>query len=207
MLTTTSDCSARSYQLAATRRHLRRPRGMRYLKPWRPATFVLLSVLATPSARAQRPVELAPNAPADRPVSATLRCQLAALKRDIAPLSTAARASFPDARARFERGLPPRHSFFVSTWLHDSAGRQELVFVAVDSITGAREAAQIAGHIWSPVQLVRGYHYRQPYTFAVTDLVDWMIARPDGSEEGNEVGKFMDRYVPPPTCSDSGKAR
>jgi hypothetical protein len=98
-------------------------------------------------------------------VNATQRCQLAALHRIIAPLSAAARASFPAARERFERGLPPRHSFFVSTWLRDSVGREELVFVAVDSVTGPNGMARIAGRIWSPVQLIRGYAYRQPYAF------------------------------------------
>jgi hypothetical protein len=139
-------------------------------------------------------------------VTASLHCQLEALKRAIAPLSAAGRASFPAARARFERGLPSHETFFVSTWLHDSAGRQELVFVAVDSITGTQAATRIAGRIWSPVEVVRGYTYRQPYTFAGDDLVDWMIARPDGSEEGNEVGKFMDTYAPPLACVDSAKA-
>jgi hypothetical protein len=43
----------------------------------------------------------------------------------------------------------------------------------------------------------------QPFTFPAGELVDWMIARPDGSEEGNEVGKFMDTYVPPAACADS----
>lgn len=161
------------------------------------------SLFAAQSARAQRPVELAANAPRDNTVEATMRCQLDALHRAIAPLSAASRKSFPAARERLERGLPPKHSFFVSTWLRDSLGREELIFVAVDSVTGARSDARIAGRIWSPVQLIRGYSYRQPYTFPVADLVDWMIARPDGSEEGNEVGKFMDTFVPPATCSDS----
>jgi hypothetical protein len=175
---------------------------MRILNFRRIVATVAFLVIATP-AHAQRPVELAPNAPPDRPVNATLHCQLAAMKRSIAPLSAAARASFPTARERFERGLPPRHTFFVSTWLRDSAGHEELVFVAVDSVTGTGDAARIAGRIWSDVQLIRGYAARQPYTFAVMDLVDWTIARPDGSEEGNEVGKFMDTYKPPTTCVES----
>jgi hypothetical protein len=181
---------------------------MRQLSPRRCfATAAFVSAFASSAAHAQRPVEVAPNAPLDRPFTSTLRCQLEVLKRAIAPLSAAGRASFPAARARFERGLPPHQSFFVSTWLHDSAGREELVFVAVDSITGAQGAVRIAGRIFSPVDVVRGYVYRQPYTFRGADLVDWMIARPDGSEEGNGVGKFMDTYVPPPTCGDSATSR
>ena len=180
---------------------------MSYFKRTRGIAIAAILSVATPqSARAQRPVEVAPDAPQDHPVTATMRCQLEALHRAIAPLSVAGRASFPAARERFERGLPKGQTFFVSTWLHDSAGREELVFVAVDSVTGAKDAARIAGRIWSRVDLIRGYRYRQPYTFAVTDLVDWMIAKPDGSEEGNEVGKFMDTYVPPATCADSGRS-
>jgi hypothetical protein len=170
------------------------------------AIAAILSAVAAPSARGQRPVEVAPNAPQDRPVMATMRCQLEPLRRAIAPLSAAGRASFPAARGRFEKGLPKGQPSFGSTWLHDSSGHEELVFVALDSVTGAKDAARIAGRIWSPVQSVRGYRYRQPYTFPVTDLVDWMIAKPDGSEEGNEVGKFMDTYVPPATCADSGRS-
>ena len=37
----------------------------------------------------------------------------------------------------------------------------------------------------------------QSYTFPEEDLIDWMVARPDGSEEGNVVGVFLDSYRPP----------
>jgi len=189
----------------ATCRRVHRQEGMSCLKSLR--HIAIFSVVAAQVARAQRPVEVAPNAPQDRPVTATFRCQLEAVHRAIAPLSAAGRASFPAARERFERGLPKGQTFFVSTWLHDSAGREELVFVAVDSVTGAKAATQIAGRIWSPVQTVRRYRYRQPHTFPIAELVDWMIARPDGSEEGNEVGKFLDNYAPPATCADSVRIR
>jgi len=178
---------------------------MRCFNVRRAVAAAILAVVMVQSARAQRPVEVAPNAPKDRPVSAALQCQFEALRRAIAPLSAAGRASFPAARERFERGLPPHNTFFVSTWLRDSGGREELVFVAVDSVTGTRDDARIAGRIWSQIELVQGYSDRQPYTFPVANLVDWMIARPDGTEEGNEVGKFMDTYVPPPTCADTAK--
>jgi hypothetical protein len=169
------------------------------------AALAATLLLATHPAMAQRPVELAPNAPPDRPVSLTQRCQLAALRRAIAPLSAAARASFPEARRRFEAGLPPGHTFFATTLLRDAAGREEQVFVAIDSVVGPADSARVAGRIWSPVQLVRGYMYRQPYTFDAAALVDWMIARPDGTEEGNAVGKFLDTYRPPAVCTDSGR--
>lgn len=167
------------------------------------ATFLLAVAV---SAEAQRPVELAPNAPPDRPISATLRCQVTAMMQAIAPLSAEARSTFPATRQRFEQGLPSRHTFFVSTWLRDSLGRQELAFVAVDSITGSDDELRIAGRIWNQIHVVRGFAFRHSYSFAIEELVDWMIARPDGSEEGNEVDKFLDTYQPPASCADTTEA-
>jgi hypothetical protein len=152
--------------------------------------------------RAQRPVEVAPNAPADKPVGATLECQLAAMSRATAPYTERARATYAAARARFLAGLPARHTFFVTTRLRDSSGRVEQVFVVADSIRDG----QIAGRIWSQIALVAGYRLGQPYVFPESELVDWMIARPDGTEEGNVVGKFLDTYRPPATCVEPGRA-
>lgn len=160
------------------------------------AASVLLLGLAG-RAGAQRPVELAPNAPVDRPVSAAEACQLQAMLQAMAPYVAQARATYPAARQRYVQGLPARHTMFVTTRLRDSIGRVEQVFVAVDSIRGPL----IAGRIWSPVSVVAGYRYRQPYTFVDSLLVDWMVARPDGTEEGNVVGKFLDTYQPPARCS------
>lgn len=129
----------------------------------------------------------------------TNRCQYDALSRAIAPLVAQARSTYPDAKRRFLAGLPSGQTFFVSVELRDSLSRREQVFVAVDSIAGDT----VAGRIWSPVQMVRGYHYRQPYSFPESDVLDWLISRPDGSEEGNLVGKFLDTYQPPATCADS----
>lgn len=150
-------------------------------------------------AHAQRPVELAPTAPKDRPVSAAQLCQRNALYRAIAPFVAAARASYPEARRRFLAGLQRGETFFVTVRLRDSLDRHEQVFVVVDSIV--RDT--IAGRIWSRVEVVQGYRLRQPYAFPETELLDWLIAKPDGTEEGNVVGKFLDTYRPPATCTDS----
>lgn len=160
-----------------------------------------LVLLCATGAEAQRPVELAPNAPPDRPVEATRECQVQAMLRAIAPLSDTAKASFPAMRQRFEARLPPRHTFFVTTWLYDTLARRELVFVAVDSIVGPTSTGFIAGRVWSQINVVTGFAYRQSYAFPITELVDWMVARPDGTEEGNHVGKFLDTFVPPTSCA------
>ncbi len=115
----------------------------------------------------------------------------------MAPYEAQARASYPDAKRRFLAGLPEGHTFFVTTRIRDDLGHQEQVFVVVDSLAGAR----IIGRIWSQIQLVRGYHLGQRYEFDERALVDWTVARPDGTEDGNVVGKFLDTYTPPLTCT------
>ena len=150
----------------------------------------------------QRPVEIAPNAPRDRPVAAVYRCQMAAAIEAMKPYVERARATWPDAWRRFLAGLPAHHTMFVTTRLHDTSGRMEQVFVAVDSIVGAR----IVGRIGSAVAIVPGYRRGQRYELDERDLVDWMVARPDGSEEGNVVGNFLDTYTPPASCGDAKSA-
>lgn len=151
---------------------------------------------------AQAPVHVAPNAPKDRPRGAAMPCQWHAAVRATAPYVARARATYPAARARYQAGLPPGHTFFVTTRLADSRGRLEQVFVAVDSIVGDR----IHGRLWSDIHLVDGYRREQPLVVAEAELVDWMIARPDGTEEGNVVGVFLDTYRMPATCQDSAHA-
>lgn len=108
------------------------------------------------------------------------------------PYIAHARASWPDAKRRFVAGLPRQHSLFVTTRLRDGSGRIEQVFVAVDSVIAKR----IHGRIWSQILIVEGYRLQQPYAFPEDDLIDWMIARPDGTEEGNVVGRFLDTFRP-----------
>jgi len=137
-------------------------------------------------------VYVSPDAPKDKPTH--VRGTEATRKFDeaIKPYVEKARKSYPDAKRRFLKGLPPKHSFFVTTRLYDDTGAFEQVFVAVREIKGGR----IKGLIWSDILTVRGYKYGDSYSLREADLLDWMIAKPDGTEEGNFVGKFLDTYNP-----------
>ena len=108
------------------------------------------------------------------------------------PYVAQARATYPQAKARFLKGLPANESFFLTTRLRDTTGLREQVFIVVDSIKGST----VYGRIWSQVMLVRTYHLREPYSFPESELLDWLITKPDGTEEGNFVGKFLDTYQP-----------
>ena len=127
------------------------------------------------------------NAPKDEPVQASTSAERDELERAIAPYIEQARKSYPDAKKRYLAGLPPGHRFSIVTKLH-SPGGVEAVFVTVAGIKGD----QVTGHIASAVRGVAGYKAGDSYTLSERDIVDWVIVRPDGSEEGNLVGKFVE---------------
>jgi uncharacterized protein YegJ (DUF2314 family) len=134
-------------------------------------------------------VYVAPNAPKDRLVEATAETR-DELHASLEPYIEQARATYPGARDRYLAGLPPQHSFFVVTRLRDAEGKTEQVFIAVAQIRDGK----VTGRIWNDIHLVRGFEQGQTYTLPESDLIDWVISRPDGSEEGNFVGKFLDEY-------------
>jgi len=135
--------------------------------------------------------QLAPKAPADNPLPLT-EAQSAQLEKVVAPYVKSARETYPAARAKFLAGLPTGQTFYVVTRLSDTSGHAEQAFIRVRLIEGS----SVTGTISSALQLIRGRTAGQSYTFDEADLIDWVITKPDGSEEGNVVGKFLDSYKP-----------
>jgi len=138
---------------------------------------------------------LAKNAPNDRPVgeregsgAASPHDALVRWRALIRPHSQRALATYSDARQRYLNGLPPGQNFFVTIILRDHAERFEQVFVLVDKI----ETGVVSGRIASDILAVTGYHRGAQLTFSEAEIVDWLISKPDGAEEGNVVGKFLD---------------
>jgi hypothetical protein len=118
-----------------------------------------------------------------------------ARERAILPYIEKARATYPAAKKRFLAGLPPGHSFAVMIRLrHIDKAKKELtvndVFVRVDAIKNGK----IYGRL-DPV-FIAGYKEGESISFPESEIINWAIQRPDGSEEGNYVGKFMDHYKP-----------
>jgi hypothetical protein len=130
---------------------------------------------------------LAPNAPKDKPVSGQ---SVAPLDKAIAPYVAQARASYPQAKQRFLAGLPKGQSFFLVTRITDNKGNMEQIFVAVQSISNGA----VTGRVWSKINRVEGIRHGDGLTFPESRIIDWLITRPDGTEEGNFVGKFLDTY-------------
>jgi uncharacterized protein YegJ (DUF2314 family) len=126
--------------------------------------------------------------PKDKPASVT-----DALEKAIQPYVTQGRRTYPAAKKRFIAGLPPKYIFSVTTKLYDHLHKTfEIVFVGVDSIKNGRVTGWLATH----TQAITNYHYRDRVSFPESDVLDWTIVSPDGTEEGNVVGKFIDKWKP-----------
>lgn len=151
--------------------------------------LILAISLSAFSQQSNPQVSIAPNAPKDNPVDAKAS-EVQALEAAIKPYIQKARASYPQAKERYLKGLPPKHTFFVTARLFDSTKRFEQVFIAVKEIKDGK----ISGLIWSDINLVSGYKRGDPYTFPESEIIDWTISKPDGTEEGNFVGNFLDTY-------------
>ena len=141
------------------------------------------------SQQPKQEVYVAPNAPKDKPVKAG-ESEAEQIEAAIKPYIEKARTTYPQAKVRFLNGLPPKHTFFITTRLRDSSNRFEQVFIAVKEIKDGK----INGVIASEVRLVSGYVEGDTYSFPETELIDWTISRPDGTEEGNVVGNFLDLF-------------
>jgi hypothetical protein len=153
---------------------------------------MILSVSsAAISQQPKQDVYVAPNAPKDKQISAADR-EAQQIEAAIKPYIEKARNTYPQAKTRFLNGLPPKHTFFITTRLHDGLRRFEQVFIAVKEIKDGK----ISGVIASEIRLISGYREGDSYSFSESELIDWTISKPDGTEEGNFVGNFLDSYRP-----------
>ena len=130
--------------------------------------------------------------PPDTPVQLKTSNAMTDYDRAIAPYIAKARATYPDAKKRFLAGLPHGYRFAVRLRLTDRDGKIEDAFIGVESIKGS----SITGVIDSKLELVKSYKTGQRMTFNENKIDNWVIVRPDGTEEGNAVGKFLDTYKP-----------
>ena len=151
-------------------------------------SLIGIFVVALAAANAQ---QLAPNAPKDKPVGATA-ATMSDFEKAIAPHLAEAKRTYPEAKKRFIGGLPEKHHFYVTTRIKDPDGKFEQIFVYVTKID--EEKKSVTGKISNQIGVVRTFKRGQTISFSEDEVLDWMVARPDGTEEGNYIGKFLDEY-------------
>ena len=143
---------------------------------------------------------LVAQTPAPSAATETMRGarQIDAYDRAIAPHVAKARATYPAAKKRFLAGLPPGHTFGVMVRLYERAEkareqRYEDVLVGVKTIKNGI----VYGWINSKPVQVANHRQGERVQFPESEIMNWLIVHPDGTEEGNFVGKFLDRWKPP----------
>lgn len=156
---------------------------------YRPALVLMLVLLGCVSALVPAVAQNQP--PEDKPVAVNAD-QLKKLENAIAPYVKKARETLPEAKRRYLAGLPKHQTFYVTMKLSDASKKYEMVFVRVT----AWEGETIQGFLSSDLSLVHNHSKGEKLTCNETEVLDWTISKPDGTEEGNFVGKFLDTYQP-----------
>lgn len=113
--------------------------------------------------------------------------QFKAMLKAAAPYTAKARATYPGAKKRYLDGLPKGYIFAVRKHLTEPGTQHmEGAFIGVDSIKDGK----IYGRIAQDVQLP-SFRRGQRISLPESELEDWAIFHPDGTEEGNFVGNFL----------------
>lgn len=162
------------------------------VRPMRLSAIIAVLASAITCASAQS------KAPVDKPQFMRGEKQYQAMEEAIAPYVAKARATYPAAKKRFLAGLPPNYLFTV--WLpfdetdkKSKEFRREHVFVRVEKISGGK----VYGRINNKTLSLKNLHFGDRVQFPESRIQNWCIVRPDGSEEGNYVGNFLDYWRPP----------
>jgi uncharacterized protein YegJ (DUF2314 family) len=134
---------------------------------------------------------LAKNAPKDKPVSSA-NDRTKAFENAIAPYVAKARATLPDTKKRFLKGLNKGEVLFVTIRLYGPDNKFEQVFVEVKTW----KDQTITGVLSTEPTLVKGHQSGERIVIDQKDVYDWTVSKPDGTEEGNFVGNFLDNYRP-----------
>ena len=154
--------------------------------PWRSLALLALSLSCWACSGSQKMQE--PERPPDVPILVQSKGAEDLLFESFRPAIERARSTLPSATARYLAGLEDGEAFYVTTRLHD-AGRVEQVFIKVERIAEDKYFGTLA----SDVQLITNYSAGDPLVVDSADVIDWTLAKADGSEDGNFVGKFIDQ--------------
>lgn len=130
-----------------------------------------------------------PPGPDDRPVAVAHDSATARLLGMLQPCTDSAKQSYPRVRARFLAGLPDGSWLAVTVRLAEPDGRFEQIFVRVERIN----ADKLDGRISSRLAALRTYRTGQAISVSERSILDWTIVGSDGTEEGNYIGKALDR--------------
>ena len=159
--------------------------------------IVAITILLGTGAYAQEEPHIADNAPIDCAFETTPTDLFSVIEEK----SPEAMKSWPEAKARFLSGLPDEYSLFVTFILVGQEQRGEYVFLAVDAISDEG----VSGRLWTEMLVVEGFQHGDNFLVDEDAISDWLITKPDGTEDGNLIGKYIDTLQQCAHLNDSGE--
>ena len=150
--------------------------------------FILLVNQAITIAQVKNDAPLSKNAPKDIPTKIIGEEEMRNFDKQIAPYVKKAKKTLSYAKNKFLTGLKKGEAFFLTIRLFDINGQWEQVFVRVTDW----QHDFITGYIDSDILKVKKYKSLDNIQFTEDKILDWLITKPDGKEEGNFVGKYLD---------------
>jgi hypothetical protein len=98
-------------------------------------------------------------------------------------------SDLPGVKARYLAGLPAGTQLSVKHGFPTDIGREEYMWVAVESWSGERIRGRLQNDPVRLADLSRG----QTVEFGEADVFDWLITHPDGVREGARVNELLAR--------------
>jgi len=117
--------------------------------------------------------------------------EFAVFEEALWPYVRKAQASLPRIKQGYQRGLAEGETLYVVVRLPEPGGFEQ-AYVEVQDWQGA----ELLGVIASRLRPGSPYRIGDLISFKESAVLDWVITKPDGYEEGNFVGRFLEKYRP-----------
>ena len=128
---------------------------------------------------------------ADKPGTLSAE-KIAQFEEAIMPHVQEARSKLPKVKQRFQEGLDEGEMLYVVVRLPRSGGGFEQTYVVVKDWQGEDLLGAAPGQSVGLAAAPAG----ELVSFKEGSILDWVIVKPDGYEEGNFVGRFLEGYRP-----------
>ena len=128
---------------------------------------------------------------ADKPGTISAE-KLTEFQAAIEPYAKKARETLPGVKKRYLNGLVEEEMLYVVVRLPDQNGGFEQAYVRVRDWQGE----DLLGTVASRLSIAQSQHTGVLISFKEEAIVDWVLVKADGYEEGNYVGRFLEQYKP-----------
>ncbi|HXB39789.1 MAG TPA: DUF2314 domain-containing protein [Bacteroidia bacterium] len=131
-----------------------------------------------------------PEGTKDKPVSVSNTDELKKLDKLIESPRKKAMKTLSKTKERYLKGLPKGETLYLTVRIFDKDGKFEQIYARVKTWEGDKISARIG----NALGVVKEYKQGQLIEFKESDVLDWTIVNAKGEEEGNYIGKYIDKH-------------